>query len=113
LDTVARIEDTMFRLLSYPDVSPSHWARQSLTRSTIPTSSGQSHGWLCSRQRTGHSEARTVSAQLSLDLGQQFFVENRTGANGLLVLARVVQAKPDGYTILYSSNGIAADTVYL
>jgi len=33
-------------------------------------------------------QARTVSAQLSLDLGQQFFVENRTGAKGLLVLVR-------------------------
>ena len=52
-------------------------------------------------------QARTVSAQLSLDLGQQFFVENRTGANGTIGTRAVVQAKPDGYTILYSSNGIA------
>jgi len=52
-------------------------------------------------------QARTVSAQLSLDLGQQFFVENRTGANGTIGTRAVIQAKPDGYTILYSSNGIA------
>jgi tripartite-type tricarboxylate transporter receptor subunit TctC len=52
-------------------------------------------------------QARTVSAQLSLDLGQQFFVENRTGANGTIGTRAVVQAKPDGYTLLYSSNGIA------
>ena len=52
-------------------------------------------------------QARTVSAQLSLDLGQQFFVENRTGANGTIGTRAVVQAKPDGYTVLYSSNGIA------
>ena len=52
-------------------------------------------------------QARTVSAQLSVDLGQQFFVENRTGANGTIGTRAVVQAKPDGYTILYSSNGIA------
>jgi tripartite-type tricarboxylate transporter receptor subunit TctC len=52
-------------------------------------------------------QARTVSAQLSLDLGQQFFVENRTGANGTIGTRAVVQSKPDGYTLLFSSNGIA------
>ena len=52
-------------------------------------------------------QARTVAAQLSLDLGQQFFVENRTGANGTIGTRAVVQSKPDGYTLLFSSNGIA------
>jgi tripartite-type tricarboxylate transporter receptor subunit TctC len=52
-------------------------------------------------------QARTVAAQLSLDLGQQFFVENRTGANGTIGTRSVVQSKPDGYTLLFSSNGIA------
>jgi len=52
-------------------------------------------------------QARTVAAQLSIDLGQQFFVENRLGANGTIGARSVVQAKPDGYTLLYSSNGIA------
>lgn len=52
-------------------------------------------------------QARTLAAQLSLDLGQQFFVENRTGANGTIGARAVVQSKPDGYTLLFSSNGIA------
>jgi len=52
-------------------------------------------------------QARTLAAQLSLDLGQQFFVENRTGANGTLGTRAVVQSKPDGYTMLFTSNGIA------
>jgi tripartite-type tricarboxylate transporter receptor subunit TctC len=52
-------------------------------------------------------QARTVAQQLSLDLGQQFFVENRTGANGTIATRSVVQSKPDGYTLLFSSNGIA------
>jgi tripartite-type tricarboxylate transporter receptor subunit TctC len=52
-------------------------------------------------------QARTVAAQLGLDLGQQFFVENRTGANGTIGARSVVQSKPDGYTLLFSSNGIA------
>jgi tripartite-type tricarboxylate transporter receptor subunit TctC len=52
-------------------------------------------------------QARTVAAQLSKDLGQQFFVENRTGANGTIGVRTVVQSPPDGYTILFTSNGIA------
>jgi tripartite-type tricarboxylate transporter receptor subunit TctC len=52
-------------------------------------------------------QARTVAQQLSLDLGQQFFVENRLGANGTIATRSVVQSKPDGYTLLFSSNGIA------
>jgi tripartite-type tricarboxylate transporter receptor subunit TctC len=52
-------------------------------------------------------QARTLAAQLSLGLGQQFFVENRTGANGTIGARAVVQSKPDGYTLLFSSNGIA------
>jgi tripartite-type tricarboxylate transporter receptor subunit TctC len=52
-------------------------------------------------------QARTLAAQLSLDLGQQVFVENRTGANGTIGARAVAQSKPDGYTLLFSSNGIA------
>ena len=52
-------------------------------------------------------QARTVAAQLGTDLGQNFFVENRLGANGTLATRSVVQAAPDGYTLLFSSNGIA------
>jgi tripartite-type tricarboxylate transporter receptor subunit TctC len=51
--------------------------------------------------------ARTVAAQLSNDLGKNFFVENRLGANGTLATRTVVTAEPDGYTILFTSNGIA------
>ena len=52
-------------------------------------------------------QARTVAAQLSTDLGKNFFVENRLGANGTLATRTVVTAEPDGYTILFTSNGIA------
>jgi tripartite-type tricarboxylate transporter receptor subunit TctC len=52
-------------------------------------------------------QARTVAQQLSTDLGQQFYVENRLGANGTIAVRSVVAAAPDGYTILFSSNGIA------
>ena len=51
--------------------------------------------------------ARTLAAQLGGDLGQQFFVENRTGANGTIGTQVVVQSEPDGYTLLFSSSSIA------
>ena len=50
--------------------------------------------------------ARGVSQQLSIDLGQQFYVENRTGANGTIATKQVVQSAPDGYTLMYSSSSI-------
>ena len=52
-------------------------------------------------------QARMVAQQLSLNLGQQFFVENHTGANGTIATRSVVQSKRDGYALLFSSNGIA------
>jgi tripartite-type tricarboxylate transporter receptor subunit TctC len=50
--------------------------------------------------------ARAVAAQLSNDLGQQFFVENKTGANGTIAINAVLQAEPDGHTIFFSSSSI-------
>ena len=38
-------------------------------------------------------QARTLAAQLSASLGQQFFVENRVGANGTIAARAVAQAK--------------------
>jgi tripartite-type tricarboxylate transporter receptor subunit TctC len=43
--------------------------------------------------------ARLASRQLSQRLGQQFVVENRAGANGIIGLQALKQSEPDGYTI--------------
>jgi tripartite-type tricarboxylate transporter receptor subunit TctC len=51
--------------------------------------------------------ARVVAAELGTQLGQQFFVENRPGANGTIGTQAVVSAEPDGYTLLFSSSSIA------
>src|ERR1700716_915949 len=51
--------------------------------------------------------ARTVAADLTTQFGQQFFVENRPGANGTIGTQVVVSAEPDGHTLLFSSSSIA------
>jgi tripartite-type tricarboxylate transporter receptor subunit TctC len=57
--------------------------------------------------------ARLIGQWLSERLGQQFIVENRTGAATNVATEAVVRAAPDGYTLLVSSaaNAINA-TLY-
>lgn len=43
--------------------------------------------------------ARLVSQKLSQSFGQQFYVENQTGAGGNLGMGNGARAAPDGYTI--------------
>jgi tripartite-type tricarboxylate transporter receptor subunit TctC len=52
--------------------------------------------------------ARAISAQLTNDLKQQFYVENRTGANGAIAIKSLITSEPDGYTVLYSSSSISS-----
>src|SRR5688500_18748249 len=49
--------------------------------------------------------ARIVSAELTTQLGQAFFVENQPGANGIVGATTVAKAAPDGYTLLVYSAG--------
>ena len=44
--------------------------------------------------------ARLIGQWLSDHLGQQFVVENRPGASGTLAAEAIVNAAPDGYTLL-------------
>jgi tripartite-type tricarboxylate transporter receptor subunit TctC len=45
---------------------------------------------------------RVFAERLGDALGQQFFVENRTGGGGLIGTAAVARAEPDGYTLIVS-----------
>ncbi|HET7763930.1 MAG TPA: tripartite tricarboxylate transporter substrate binding protein [Burkholderiales bacterium] len=53
--------------------------------------------------------ARIVGAKLSDGFGQQFIVENRTGAGGNIGAAVVAKAAPDGYTVLTTSSAIVVN----
>ena len=45
--------------------------------------------------------ARLVAAKLAETLGQQFIVENKTGASGAIGTAFVAKSPPDGYTYVF------------
>jgi len=52
--------------------------------------------------------ARSLGQKLSEQMGQQFLVENRSSASGLVGTAFVAKALPDGYTYLAISNTFVA-----
>ncbi len=54
---------------------------------------------------TSDALGRLLAEQLSEKFGQNFFVENRGGAGGLIGSAAVASAEPDGTTFLISSVG--------
>jgi tripartite-type tricarboxylate transporter receptor subunit TctC len=49
---------------------------------------------------------RIVAERLSQDLGQQFVVENRAGANGNVGAEYVTRQAPDGYVVLSSADAL-------
>ncbi len=50
---------------------------------------------------------RLLAAQLSTILGQQFIVENRPGAGGVIGQTAVLKSPPDGYTLLLAGGSMA------
>ena len=48
--------------------------------------------------------ARVIATKLGESLGQSVVVENRAGASGAIGTAAVARARPDGYTLLFTSS---------
>jgi tripartite-type tricarboxylate transporter receptor subunit TctC len=52
---------------------------------------------------------RIVGAKLTEQTGQNFFVENHPGANGIVGADMVAKAAPDGYTLMVYSSGLISN----
>jgi tripartite-type tricarboxylate transporter receptor subunit TctC len=50
-----------------------------------------------------------MAQKLSAKLGQQFFVENQTGAGGNLAMGNGARSAPDGYTVLFVSTSFTVN----
>jgi tripartite-type tricarboxylate transporter receptor subunit TctC len=51
--------------------------------------------------------ARVLAQKMSDTMGQQVLVENRPSAGGIVASETVAKAEPDGYTLLFITNGNA------
>ena len=58
--------------------------------------------------------ARIVGERMAKELGQQFIIDNTTGAAGSIAVGKAVRAAPDGYTIQIGHVGtnVANGTIY-
>jgi tripartite-type tricarboxylate transporter receptor subunit TctC len=52
---------------------------------------------------------RVIAAKLSERLGTQVVVENRGGAGGIIGMEMAAKAKPDGYTLLFTTAAFATN----
>jgi len=53
---------------------------------------------------------RLIADKLAQKLGQQFIVDNRPGAGGIVAAKAAAQAAPDGYVLHLTGNGTAIST---
>src|ERR687893_212326 len=51
--------------------------------------------------------ARMLAQKLAERWGQQFIVENRAGAAGIIGTKAVIGSPPDGYTLLYTPSSLS------
>ncbi len=58
--------------------------------------------------------ARLVGERMGKELGQQFIIDNTTGAAGSIAVGKAVRAAPDGYTVQIGHVGtnVANGTIY-
>jgi tripartite-type tricarboxylate transporter receptor subunit TctC len=54
---------------------------------------------------------RLMTPQLESQMGANFVIDNRAGANGIIGAEIVAKAPPDGYTLLFSPSSVAVNQV--
>ena len=52
--------------------------------------------------------SRIVAEEMSKTLGQSVLIDNRGGGGGTVGTEQVARAKPDGYTMIYGTQGTMA-----
>jgi tripartite-type tricarboxylate transporter receptor subunit TctC len=62
---------------------------------------------------TSEIVARSVAAELTRQLGQSVFVENKPGGAGVVAMAEAAHAPPDGHTIILGHVGTLAVNPYM
>ncbi|TFZ06665.1 tripartite tricarboxylate transporter substrate binding protein [Ramlibacter henchirensis] len=62
---------------------------------------------------TSEIVARSVAAELSKQLGQNVFVENKPGGAGVVAMVEAQKAPPDGHTIILGHVGTLAVNPYM
>jgi tripartite-type tricarboxylate transporter receptor subunit TctC len=62
---------------------------------------------------TSEIVARSVAAELSKQLGQSVYVENKPGGAGTVAMQEVARSLPDGYTIILGHVGTLAVNPYM
>ncbi len=53
--------------------------------------------------------ARTLGQSMATSMGQTIVVENKPGAGTNIAVRSVIDAAPDGYTLLLAANALAAN----
>ena len=53
--------------------------------------------------------ARTLGQQLSADLGEPVVIENKPGASTNIAVRMLIDAAPDGYTLMLTANSLASN----
>ncbi|MBI5719560.1 MAG: tripartite tricarboxylate transporter substrate binding protein [Burkholderiales bacterium] len=88
----------------------------------VPAAFGQAGGWPKQSVRfvvpfapggTSEIVARTVAAELTKQLGQTVFVDNKGGGAGIPAMTEVAKATPDGHTIILGHVGSLAVNPYI
>ena len=64
---------------------------------------GQDHRAVRRRRRRRYARRRIIADHLSTAFREQFFIENRGGAGGIVGAQAGAAAEPDGYTLVVSS----------